>query len=87
MNGSTVGRPRAVTDAQIAIILAWHESVLAWKAQRAALKTLRQLAQELGLGRGTVTNVIRNGGVYKQPDPKARALVRAARDARVRGAR
>ena len=35
---STIGRPRALTDVQVAIILAWHERYVAWKALRAALR-------------------------------------------------
>jgi hypothetical protein len=46
---STIGRPRRLTDAQVAMILAWHEQILALKALRATVKTQRQLALELGV--------------------------------------
>ena len=31
---STIGRPRALTDLQVAAILAWHAQILEWKAKR-----------------------------------------------------
>jgi len=33
---STIGPPRALTDVQVAIILAWHERYVAWKASQDA---------------------------------------------------
>ena len=69
---STIGRPRAVTDAHIKTILAWHDAVLAFEAQRKALKTLRQLCQDLGLSKGTIYHVIRCRGELKQASPEHR---------------
>lgn len=71
---STVGRPRTVTDAQVAAILTWH----------GARKSLRQFAQELGLPKTTVEYVISRGGQYKQPSPELRRAVVDARRARRR---
>jgi len=70
-NKSTVGRPRVLTDAQVAVIFSWHDAIRTWKAQRADLKTIRQLASELGVTPGAVTSVIRRGGV-KQACPEIR---------------
>lgn len=69
---SLIGRPRRVTDRQIRTILAWHEAWSALEAQRKALKTLRQLCQELGLSKGTVHYVIRSRGDLKQVSPEER---------------
>ncbi len=69
---STMGRPRALTDLQVEAILAWHAQIVEWKARRAALKTLRQLAQELGVAPATVSHVIRCAGKFKQPSPEKR---------------
>ena len=69
---STVGRPRKVTDEQIAAILAWHDAVLAWRAQRRMLKTLSQLSQELRLSRATISRVINHRGEFKQASPEKR---------------
>lgn len=69
---STVGRPRRVTDEDIARILAWHAEILAWRAMGAGLKTRRALAQELGISPSTVAYVISRRGHYKQPSPEKR---------------
>jgi len=69
---STIGRPRALTDEQVAIILAWHEQYVAWKALRAALKTQRQLARELGVSPSTIAHVIACRGQFKQVSPERR---------------
>lgn len=61
---STKGRPRQVTDAQVAAILAWHRS----------RKTLKQVARELGMPPSTVEYVIRRGGEYKQASPELRQV-------------
>lgn len=66
---STIGRPRRLTDAQVAIILAWHEEILVLKALRAAVKTQRQLARELGVAPSTVAHVIACRGQFKQASP------------------
>jgi transposase len=66
---STVGRPRRVTDEQVAAILAWHEGVLALKTLHAILKSIRKFAAGLGLSTGTVSDVIRRRGAFKQACP------------------
>jgi IS30 family transposase len=55
---STIGRPRVLTQEQVDAILAWHS---AWTA----LKTLRQLAKELGVHPSTAYNAIRRE--FKKP--------------------
>ena len=67
---STIGRPRRLTDAQVAIILAWHEEILVLKELRATVKTQRQLAQELGVAPSTVAHVIACRGQFKQASPE-----------------
>jgi len=69
---STMGRPRSLTDLQVEAILTWHAQILEWKAKRATLKTLRQLAQELGVAPATVSHVIKCAGKFKQPSPEKR---------------
>lgn len=69
---STVGRPRIVTDAHVAAILAWY----------AARKSMKQLARELDLSKATVQYVIDRGGQYKQPSPELRQATVNARRAR-----
>ena len=71
---STIGRPRALTDRQVKIILAWHVRYLVWQALRKTLKTQRQLARELGVSQGTISHVIRVDGNYKQVSPEFRAV-------------
>ena len=57
-----VGRPRRVTDADVAEILAWH----------AARETRRELAKRLGLSVRVISRVIQSGGLhYKTAGPKA----------------
>jgi hypothetical protein len=61
---STQGKPRSLTDAQIAEILAWAD----------ARRTIKQKAAELGLTAGLVAHVIlTRGKQYKQPSPELRA--------------
>jgi hypothetical protein len=43
---STLGRPRLLTDAQVAIILAEHARFLVWRALRKGAKSQRELARE-----------------------------------------
>jgi hypothetical protein len=84
---STIGRPRALTDRQVKIILAWHVRFLIWRALRKTLKSQRQLARELGVSQGTISYVIRLGGRYKQVSPERRAAEikhRAGKLARLR---
>jgi len=78
---STIGRPRALTDAQVDAILAWHTKILEWKAMRKTLKTQRQLARELGVSSATISHVVKCHGRFKQPSPEKRngELVRRRR--------
>ena len=77
---STIGRPRALTDRQVRIILAWHVRYRLWREFRTTLKTQRQLAQELGVSQATISHVIRIAGQYKQVSPELR-------DAQIKGRR
>ena len=70
--GSTIGRPRKLSDRQVKIILAWHVRYLMWRALRNTLKSQRELARELGVSQSTVSSIVRIGGQYKQVSPKAR---------------
>jgi hypothetical protein len=63
---STVGRPRLLTDAQVAIVLAEHARFVAWRALRKCVKSQRQLAREFGVSQSTISLVVRMGGRYKQ---------------------
>ena len=66
---STTGRPRRLTDLQIAEILAWYHSRL----------TNRQMAKRYGIARGTLENIIRTHGThYKQAPPSAECVARSA---------
>ena len=66
---STRGRPRALNDAQVEEILAWHK----------CRKSLVQVAREHGVSTETIRNLIERGGVYKQPSPELRAAARQSR--------
>ena len=57
-----IGRPRKVTDKQVAAILAWKENQ----------KSLKELAVELGLKVSTVKYVLAVDGQFKQPSPEKR---------------
>jgi transposase len=60
---STTGRPRRLTDTQIAEILDWYQSRL----------TNSEMAERYGIARGTLENIIRtNGQHYKQASPEFR---------------
>jgi hypothetical protein len=60
---STTGRPRRLTDFQIAEIMAWYLSRL----------TNREMAKRYGIARGTLENIIRTHGQhYKQASPELR---------------
>jgi hypothetical protein len=63
---STVGRPRRLTDEQVAWLLGEYAAYQAWRALRATVKSQRQLAGELGVAQATVSLAIRSGGQYKQ---------------------
>ena len=63
---STTGRPRRLTDSQIAEILNWYHSRL----------TNGEMAARYGIARGTLENIIRtNGAHYKQASPEHRTAV------------
>ena len=66
---STIGRPRTLTEAQVAAILAWHDAMSAWMATRASIKTIRQVAKEMGVTHGAITYVIRRRGQMKKASP------------------
>src|ERR1700683_3618091 len=69
---NTIGRPRALTDRQVEILLAEHARFLAWKAVRKTVKSQRQLAREFGVSQGTISLAIRSKGRYKQVSPERR---------------
>ena len=82
---STIGRPRALTDRQVKIILAWHVRYLIWRALHKMLKSQRELARELGVSQATISQAIRLAGEYKQISPDLRAAaIRVRRRTRVR---
>jgi hypothetical protein len=81
---STVGRPRALTDRQIEVILAEQVRFLAWRALRQTVKSQRQLAREFGVSQATISLAVRSKGDYKQPSPERRAATLAARRAQRR---
>lgn len=80
---STIGRPRSLTDEQVARIFKWHDAILAWKAQRSSLITIRQLAKELGVTHGAITSVLRQRGP-KLASPEQRQTEIANRGARAK---
>jgi hypothetical protein len=63
---STLGRPRKITDAQVAEILAWYDQP----------RTIEQKAKAMGLNPATVGWVIQTRGAYKQPSPELRTEYR-----------
>ena len=67
-----MGRPRRVSDDDVARILTWHEARCAWRAAGASLQSRRALAAELGVSASTISHVIACGGCYKQPSPERR---------------
>ena len=73
---STTGRPRRLTDGQIAEILHWYHSRI----------TNSQMAERYGIARGTLENIIRTSGEhYKQASPELRkASLNAQRRRRAR---
>jgi hypothetical protein len=61
---SVIGRPRALSDAQVAAVLAWHDS----------RQTLKQVAASHGVSPTTILNLIHSRGAhYKQAPPEKRA--------------
>ena len=71
---STIGRPRALTDRQVEIVLAEHARFLAWRALRQTVKSQRQLAREFGVSQATISLAIRSKGQYKQVSPERRGV-------------
>jgi hypothetical protein len=59
---SIFGRPRRVTDSQVAAIMDWYNS----------RKSLRQVAAEVGIPLTLAYDVIARRGQYKQPSPERR---------------
>jgi hypothetical protein len=60
---STVGRPRRLTDSDIAAILHWH----------ATRRTAAQVAAQFGISPTLLHQLIRTGGRhYKQASPRLR---------------
>ena len=63
---STQGRPRRVTDADIAAILDWADRYV----------SCRQLAARLGVSVGTVRRIVQTRGAhYKTESPERRAAL------------
>ena len=76
---STMGRPRRLSDADVARVLDWHEARQAWWAAGASLKSRRALAAELGVSPSTISQVIACQGCYKQLSPECRDQEEARR--------
>jgi hypothetical protein len=74
---SIFGRPRRVTDAQVAAIMDWYYS----------RKTLRQLAAELGISWKLAYHVVARRGQYKQSPPEGRQAALSARRSRMKSLR
>jgi transposase len=70
----TIGRPRALTDRQVAVILEEHARFLAWRAQRQSVKSQRQLARQFGVSQATISLAVRSKGQYKQRSPDERGV-------------
>jgi hypothetical protein len=66
---STIGRPRSLTDEEIAVVLAWHQEVMTWRRSGALIKTRAELAHELGVSPSSITRVIARHGEYKRGSP------------------
>lgn len=75
---SVLGRPRALTQAQIVAVLAWHDSRV----------SMRQLAESLGVSTSTVAHAIKSRGThYKQAPPEEREASLSAHRAHCRALR
>jgi hypothetical protein len=70
----TIGRPRALTDRQVTVILEEHARFLAWRAQRQIVKSQRQLARQCGVSQATISLAVRSKGQYKQRSPDERGI-------------
>jgi predicted DNA-binding protein YlxM (UPF0122 family) len=66
---STVGRPRSLTDAQVAAILEWHRN----------RKSFKRFARELEVSEATIRNCIKCCGQYKQASPELLSVAREMR--------
>ena len=64
--GSTIGRPRKLSDEQVRTVLAWHARYVAWREMGTHLKSQRALAHALGVSPSTISYVVRTGGRYKK---------------------
>ena len=73
---STIGRPRALTDAEVYEILAWHHT----------RRTIAEVAREYRVSVSTIHTIIRRNGCYKLPSPEERSRVIGQR-ARIRRVR
>jgi hypothetical protein len=71
---SIFGRPRVVTDAQVAAVMDWYTS----------RKSLRQVAAEAGISLKLAQDVIRRRGQYKQTSPELRQTTLRARRKRMK---
>lgn len=75
---SVLGRPRALSDVQVAYVLAWYDSRLSRK----------QVAARLGVSTATLAHVIRSRGAhFKQAPPEERAETLSAHRAHRRALR
>jgi transposase len=61
---STRGRPRQITDEQVAKLMEWQRT----------RKTLGQIAREIGVSRRVAAYALAIGGQYKQPSPELREV-------------
>ena len=73
---STIGRPRALTDAQVEQIISAHAQFRAWRLMRSNVKSQRQLAREFKVSQATISLAIRLQGEYKQLSPEKRGRLR-----------
>lgn len=84
MDAAPSAGPRALTDAQVERALAWHREILAWKAARARVLSLRELALEMGVSRGAIYSAVKRNGQFKQVSPDAREQALQASRAKLR---
>ena len=89
---STIGRPRALTDHQVRIVLSEYARFVAWRKLRSTVKSQREIAREFGVSQATIGVAIRSQGQYKQASPENRAAELARRrdrlgERRLRGSR
>jgi hypothetical protein len=76
---STIGRPRRLTDQQVAWVLKEYARFVAWRLLRSTVRSQRQLARDLGVSQATVSLAVRLGGRYKQCSPEVRVARRNPR--------